>query len=396
MGSSPVDSPVTPSCRLDWLSLSYFAATPELQARHLAFWDEVLRKVVTDPLYKQGGGRQFFDNAIYHDAGVAMRWSAPDGAKNAGHLSVDLRGEFFKLATPQLRSAVCLEASELEGFKHCTRLDAQRTIVEPEADAEQIHRMVLNREIWVARHSAYRQLGPTDSKGEAVKGASVVWGGPTSSARSTTYNKAMEDHWGDVRAVRHETKLLKQPARDAFVTLVNLLEAEEGPANPYLAEMRFAQSVLAKHMTYLDTSRLAGIPDKREWPENWVRDSQPASFWSEVVEGTPIEITTTWRSEKSLEDSKAAMDAQYGRKAAKFVLWRLYGRDDALEDVMEEIFAAWAARLKDDDLEELLTLVPEDSQADLAAAFSEWRSVGAHNLEGFARKDPVRQNTPGL
>lgn len=386
MGSSPVDSPVTPSCRLDWLSLSYFAASPELQAKQLAFWDEVLRKVVSDPLYKQGGGRQFFDNAIYHDAGVALRWSPPDGTKNAGHLSVDLRGEFFKLANPQLRSAVCLEARELEGFKHCTRLDAQRTIVEPQADAEQIHRMVLNREVWVARHSAYRQLGPTDSKGDAVKGASVIWGGPASAARSTTYNKALEDNWGDVRAVRHETKLLKQPARDAFVTLVNLLEAEEGPSNPYLAEMRFAQSVLAKHMTYLDTSRLAGIPDKREWPENWVRDSQPAPFWSEVVEGTPIEITTTWRSEKSLEDSQAAMNAQYGRKGAKYVMWRVYGHGEDRMAVLDDIFSAWAARLKDDDLGELLALVPEERHAELAADFREWRHAGGHNLEGFARR----------
>lgn len=371
---------------MDWLSLSYYAATAELQAKQLAFWDEVLRKVVPDPLYKSGGGRQFFENSIYHDAGLAMRWTSPDGTKNAGHLSVDLRGEFFKLATPQLRAAVVLDASELEGFKHCTRLDGQRTIIEPQADAEQIHRMVVNREVWVPRHSSYRQLAPTDSKGDAVNGASVVWGGPSSATRSMTYNKAAEDKWGDVRAVRHETKLLKQPARDAFVTLVNLLAEEEGPDNPYLAEMRFAQSVLAKHMTYLDTSRLASIPDKRQWPENWVRDSQPAAFWSEVVEGTPIELTTTWRSEKSLEDSQAAMNGQYGRKGAKFVLWRVYGHGQARQDVLEEIFAAWAARLKDEDLDELLLLVPEEARPALAQEFREWRAAGGHNLEGFARR----------
>lgn len=389
MGKSPVDSPVTDSCRLDWLSLSYFAATEELQARQIAFFDEVLRKVVEDPLYKDGGGRQFFDNAVYHDAGVAMRWSPPDGTKNAGLLSIDLRGEFFKLATPQLRSAVVLEAAELEGFKHATRLDAQRTIVEPQADAEQIHRMVVNREVWVARHSAYRQLGPTDSKGDAVKGASVVWGGPQSAVRNMTYNKALEDKWGDVRAVRHETKLLRQPARDSFLTLVNLLADEEGPANPYLAEMRFAQSVLAKHMTYLDTSRLAGIPDKKDWPENWVRDSQPAPFWSEVVDGTPIELTTTWRTEKSLEDSAAAMNGQYGRKAAKYVMWRVYGCSEARLEVLDNLFAAWASRLKDEDLAELLNMVPEARHTELAAQFREWREAGAHNLEGFARKDPI-------
>lgn len=397
MGKSPVDSPVTDSCRLDWLSLSYFAATPELQARQLAFFDEVLRKVVTDPLYKDGGGRQFFENSVFHDAGVALRWSAPDGAKNPGHLSVDLRGEFFKLATPQLRSAVVLDAAGFEGFRHCTRLDAQRTIVEPQADAEQVHRMVVNRDVWVARHNSYRQLGPTDSKGEAIKGASVVWGGPQSAVRNMTYNKALEDKWGDVRAVRHETKLLKQPARDSFMALVNLLEEEEGPTNKFLAEIRFAQSVLAKHMTYLDTSRLAGIPDKKDWPENWVRDSQPAPFWSEVVEGTPIELTTTWRAEKSLEDSQAACNTQYGRKSSKYVMWRVYGCGEDRLAVLDDLFSAWCSRLKDEDLGELLSMCPEEVHEDLVRDFREWREAAAHNLEGFARKDPIGgKNTPEL
>jgi hypothetical protein len=340
-------------------------------------------------LYKDAPGRQFFDNAVQHDAGLVMRWTAPDGAKNPGHLSVDLRGEFFKLATPQLRSAVVLEAAAFEGFKHCTRLDAQRTIVEPQADAEQVHRMVVNREVWVPRHHAYRQLGETDSKGDAVKGASVVWGKPTSAVKSTTYNKAIQDDWGDVRAVRHETRLLRQPARDSFVALVNLLAEEEGPDNRYLAEIRFSQSILSKHMTYLDTSRLSRIPDKRDWPENWARDSQPAAFWREVVEGTPIEITTTWRAEKRLEDSIAAMNAQYGRKAAKYLLWRVYGHGEARLDVLDDLCATWASRLKDEDLVELLSMVPEEQHEDLVADFRQWRETAGHNLEGFARKDPV-------
>lgn len=389
MGTSAVDSPPTDSCRLDWLSLSYFAANEELQKRQLGWWIEAFERFIPQLTFKEGGGRRFFENSVFHDAGVALRWTSPDGAGNAGHLSVDLRGEFFKLTDPVDRAAIYLDAAELEGFKHCTRLDAQRTLIDPLADAEEIHRLVRERLAWVPRYKAFRQLAPTDSKGDAVNGASVVWGGPSSPCRGMTYNKAAEDGWDGVRAVRHEVLFRRQPARDSFKVLQQMLLAEEGPACRYLAEIRFVQSVLAKQMTYLNTSRLAAIRDKADWPENWAADSEPAEFWREVVEGDPVQVKVTWREERTLEESQRAHDDQWGRKEAMYVLWRIYGCGQPREEVMEELFSAWASRLKDEDLPQLVKLTPAAKRRSLAREFHRIRKAANHNLEGFASRDPI-------
>jgi hypothetical protein len=397
MGKRTVDSPPTDSCRLDWLSLTYFAASESLQNEQLNAWIDVFERFIPQLDFKEGGGRTFFDNSVFHDAGVAMRWSPPDGARNAGHLSIDLRGEFFKLTDPRDRAAIYLDAADLEGFKHCTRLDAQRTLIDPMADAEQIHCMVRDRECWVPRYKAFRQLAPTDSKGDAVNGASVVWGGPSSPSRGMTYNKAAEDKWDGVRAVRHEALLRRQPARDSFKVLLEMLLAEEGPSCRYLAEVRFVQSVLAKQMTYLNTSRLAAIRDKANWPENWAADSEPAEFWREVVEGEPVQLKVTWREERTLEESQRAHDEQWGRTEAKFCLWRIYGCGQSKAEVFEELFSAWCSRLKDEDLPGLVKLTPEQNKRPLAREFQRIRRAASKNLEAFASKDPIGGNdTPVL
>lgn len=397
MGTAAVDSPPVDSCRLDWLSLSFYAASKELQDRQLGRWIETFERFVPQPTFKEGGGRRFFENSVFHDAGFALRWTPPDGAENAGHLSVDLRGEFFKLTDPAERAAIYLDAAELEGFKHCTRLDAQRTLLDPRADAEQIHRMVRDREVWVPRYGSFRQLAPTDSKGDAVNGASVVWGGPSSPSRGMTYNKAAEDHWDGVRAVRHEVLLRRQPARDSYKVLTQMCLEEEGPSCRYLAEVRFVQSVLSKQMTYLNTSRLAAIRDKASWPENWAADSEPAEFWQEVVEGEPVQISVAWRQEKSLEDSIATHNNQWGRKLLNYVLWRQYGCGQSRMEVLEELFDCWGARANDADLPELMKLAAPERKKALAREFHRIRQAAAHNLETFTRKDPIGgETTPVL
>jgi len=388
MGKAFIDSRPTPSCRLDWLSLSYYAASEELQERQIGYFLELLRVFVESPTLKDGAGRKFFENSVFHDAGLALKWSSPDGSRNPGCLTVDFKGEIFKLMSPAQRAAVYLDAAELEGFKHCTRLDAQRTLIEPQADAEEIHRLVRERKVWVARHSSYSQLGKVDSKGDAVKGASITWGGPESATRCMTYNKALEDQW-DCIAVRHEARLRRQPARDYFARLLESLRAEEGPECRDFAEPTFVQSVLSKHMTYLDTSRLARTLDKKDWPENWVRDSEPAPFWAEVVQGVPMELQATWQQEKALEDSVAALSKQYGRKAALWVMWRVYSGAEDRYVALDLLFSQWAVRLRDEDLDELLKLIPDENRDRLIAEFATWRAVGAHNVELTHRETPT-------
>lgn len=387
MGVHPDEGQPTPSCRLDWLSLSAFAATASLQRQQLAYVRHISEAICPGAPFTPGAGRRFYANAAVCEAsGIQVRWTEPGtGGNNDGGLNVDLTGTTFKYLTPEERVAIYLDFAELEGFKHCTRLDAQRTLIEPEADAEQIYRMVLNREIWVARFESYSQLGPVDSKGDAVKGASVCWGQPMSARRGMTYNKALEDKWPGVRAVRHEVRNRKAVARDLFKTLI--AEIRSAPESEQTSvESRFAQSVLGNSMTYLDTTRFAAIQDKKEWPENWAADSQPAPFWNEVVTGEPIEIQTQWRVTKSLEDSQFAEDQQYGRKRGQWSLWQRYAFGKTFTQVALERLEQAILRMKPEDLDKVAALLTPEQAAQMRAEWTEVRQVAANNVENGTRQ----------
>lgn len=382
MGTPDLGGEPTASCRLDWLSVSFFGSSIELQEQQLAYFLGVANACCPKSQWRDAAGRGFFANAIANeDAGIRLKWSEPGtGRVNAGYLSADMTGTFFKLFDAEERAAVYLDLADLEGFRQCTRLDSQRTVLEPLADAEEVHRQVRERMVWVAGYEGYSQLGPVDSKGDALKGASVVWGSPSSSVRAITYNKALEDRWEGIRAARHEVRRRKQPARDGFVQLLDLLRASENDGNQN-TETLFAQSVLAKHMTYLDTSRLAKIRDKAEWPANWAADSEQVSWWREVVTGEPVELKTQWRITKRLEESMQAMCDQYGRKAALWCLLEAIQQDITPDEAASGLLDRWGSRLRDEDIETLVSMLPaerEDAVREFAALF---RRDAAHNVE---------------
>lgn len=317
---------------------------------------------------------------------MQLRWSEPgSGGNNAGYLNADLTGRSFKYLDSEQREAIYLDIADMEGFKAATRVDSQRTLLQPQATAEDIHRMVRKREIWVRGYDTYSQLGEVDSKGNATKGASITWGSNASATRCCTYNKALEDGWEDIEAVRHEVRSRKQNAKAIFETLLAEIRSPSG-SDQRSPEARVVQSVLAKQMTYLDTSRFRRLRDKAEWPENWASDSKPAAFWQEVLEGEALELKAVWRAEKSLEDSMAAMHHQYGRKAGLWVLWSLYSRGLTLQEALLESLDHCLVRLRDEDLDFLRSVVPAEQHEKLLAEWPEWRAVAGHNVEAGTRE----------
>lgn len=378
----------TPSCRLDWLAVSYFAATDALQREQLGYWASVVRHLADGAEAKDGAGRRFFENAVtFPEVGLELKWTPPgNSSKNPGFLTVDLKGTFFKYATSEVRAALYLDIGDQEGFRKATRLDAQRTILSPLASAEEVHRQVRDRKAWLRGYESYSQLGPVDSKGDAVKGASVVWGAANSQIRCITYNKALEDGWSDVAAVRHEVRRRGRYAENGFNDLLAILRAQE-EAPDAQAETRFVQAVLKQHMTYLDTSRLAHLPSKAEWPDNWARDSRPTDFWDEVVSGEVAELTPTYRITKALNDSVAAMSHQYGRKMALWVMVQLYNHAEPPTASMQRLLDQAVVRLRDDDLAELLRLTPESVHASIREEWPKWLAAAGQNIEA----DPAEE-----
>jgi hypothetical protein len=99
------------------------------------------------------------------------------------------------------------------------------------------------------------------------------------------------------------------------------------------------------------------------------------------VTGDPKEIKTQWKIAKKLEDSVAASNVQYGRILAKWMLTRVHRDHLTPDEALLDMSAQWVLRLKDEDLEDLLSLVPPEGHKQLRENFDEWRHIAAHNAE---------------
>ena len=295
-------------------------------------------------------------------------------------MSIDLQGDFWELTDVDDRRAVLLDIADLPGFSKVTRMDVQRTIRNPQANSEQIFDLVRNRMIWIAGYNKYQPGSHLDSSGCAVGGASTMWGTAQSQIRGTTYNKAIEQDRPDLDVVRHEVRCRKEAAHGYFCDLVQALR-KEPDTDPSIAERLICRSVLSKHMTYLDTSRLASIRDKSEWPKNWKQHSKPASFMAEVIDGDVVDVKRAYRVQKRLEDRKAAADRQYGPTQALWVMYQMVMTGKLREDILEEMFDQWVVRLRDEHREDLRQALGEDCPEEFDQLFTDYIRVAANHVE---------------
>ena len=133
-------------------------------------------------------------------------------------------------------------------------------------------------------------------------------------------------------------------------------------------------------MTYLDTSRLKDLP-RGEWPKNWARDSEPADFWNEVVQGEVKEYQTKWRFDVALERAMANKWKQYGRLSAKYVSKCVWVDGDSLADIQQDELDQAFVRMKDEDVDEIVAQVPEGEQFTARKWMNEARKKAAKNVE---------------
>lgn len=386
LGNNPSSVAIAPSCRLDWLSLSYAPATPADLEEVLAYFFTVARTFASGSSFREGGGRRFFAESLANDdAGVLLRWTPHNGGINAGKVSIDLQGSFFALTDAQDRKAIYLDAVDLPGFSKCTRCDTQRTIIDALVDSEGVYSLVRDRLIWISGYNSFSQLAPLDSKGDAIDGASTVWGKPTAAVRCLTYNKALEQKLKDVNAVRHEIRNRKTAAEGYFNELRQLY-LQEGETGDTFAERLLVRSVLSKHMNYLDTSRLAHIRDKADWPKNWAKNSKPADFMSEVLDGDVVEVKRQYRVTKRLEESVAAGEKQYGALFALYEVIQAELMGLTYTEALEAHSARCFLHLKDHHLDQLLAMFPKEHHKKLREAFKERRESAARVSESYADK----------
>lgn len=380
MGTSTLHSEQVNSCRLDWLSLSLFAASSSTQREQLAYCFYIAEICSEGGEWEEGSGRRFFQHSLHHPAGLQVRWTEPEGeGLNKGLISIDIRGTALGAMSQAERAAVCLDFAEMDGFKQCSRIDSQVTVVNPHASAEYILEQVRKRRVWIKGFHGYGEPADKDLWGRPMTGATITWGSPKGATRCRTYNKQAEAGW-DVPAVRHEVQLRKQPARDRFNSLVDLLrvESEESTGS---AEQTFVQSVLNQHMAYLDTSRLSERSAEQGMPANWAANSKQADWWKEVVNVKTQEMKTKWRVTKALEAAVEARDKQYGRITAKWICQRIWVDGAALADVRNEEMTRALIRLRDEDIDQVLELVDEDERDAAAKWMRNMRQRAAKRAE---------------
>ena len=369
---------------MDWGTFTYRNADQGGLQETLDYFRDVAEKVAGSGSFREGSGRRFFSHSVQStDAGVLIRWSNFGDKIKPGCISIDLQGTFWAQTMAEERKALFLDVVELPGFRKCTRFDAQRTVVDPLANSEQIWTGVRQRKLWVSGYNSHSQLSPVDSKGDAINGASTVWGKPTAAVRLTTYNKAIEQGIKDQNAVRHEARCRSSAAEGYFDALMNQLQTEEDGESgiPTTAESTVVRSIIRRHMTYLDTSRYSHIEDKANWPKNWAKQVSPADFMGEVLEGDFTEVKPATRFGKALAERKAHADHQYGSTYALWVLAQVLDGDGDMSDVMDRMLDHWFIRLKDEHLDELQKVTSVQKEW-LENYISGLRRQAARNLEG--------------
>lgn len=381
LGESSGAVGATDSCRVDFLSASFFASSNSLQRQQISYFLELVHFLSGTHDLHPGGGRRFFEESWFHPCGVGLKWTEPSsGQVNQGLLSVDLKGDALASIEPSARKAVYLDMYEMEGFKQATRIDTQRTLVNPLATAQEVLRRVQEKEVWIKGFPGYRSSGLLDADGRPINGCTVSFGSPKGTTQVKTYDKRAEMGGEGPPAVRHELMQRKQSARDRFTSLCLGLK-EEGDTGDSRYETHFVQSNLAQHMTYLDTSRLKDL-SKDQWPDNWARDSKPADFWNEVVTGDVEEFQTKWRFERSLERLIKNRAKQYGRGRCKWMALRMFRDGEEQFDVLQDDLDLDFVRLKDEDIDEVVAQVPEERRQQCIEWMRSCRAIAAKNVEG--------------
>lgn len=388
MGTDVSEAKLSDSCRLDWLSVSYAPTTNGELEQCLSYFFQASKYFAPGSSFGEGTGRRFFTDSLSNrDAGILLRWTPHGGKINAGKVSIDLQGSFFQYTDADDRKALYLDISELPGFVKATRVDCQTTKLDPSVNSEELYQLVRDRRTWLSGYNSYSQLAAVDAKGDAVTGASTCWGKPTAAIRCLSYNKALEQGIKDCNAIRHEVRCRKLSAEGYFNDLLSLLHQEADKSNSD-AEQAFVRSVLKTHMNYLDTTRLANIKDKADWPKNWAFNSKTADFMEEVLSGPTHEVKRAFRLGQRLTDSVNAGAKQYGAIFSMYVMYLVEERGLTYEDAQDAVFAKFNAHLKDHHIERMEQLLPFIKPGVVRDILEERRQSGARWNEHLPEIEP--------
>jgi hypothetical protein len=371
------------SCRTDYLSVTFKVPQLEHVDELMAYaYDLGERVLPAQALFHPRPGRHF-THVYGHPSGLAFEMTPPDAtgdgghqARNAGVALLNLPGQIWGSLDAAERGRLLSDLRRWPGFYHCTRWDAQITILNPEVGAGDVVDQVEKGRLWPLGFGVGNPYGRKNLHGSYVGVPTQYFGGKESRIRARVYDKAAEAGW-TIPAVRHELVFRQEPADQHFRRLADRCQAET-PLEPLFvtSEERTVKEALDQHLDYRDTSRWEGRPK----PKNWAQSAPKVKWWRDALGNLHDPVAVTYRPAADLPRAWEACIAQYGRKVTLRAFIEGMRAGDPARPA-QEFFLRGAQLWKREDFELLCRELPEVPVEVLKQRFDELLSIAAEHSE---------------
>lgn len=378
----------TESCRIDWVSLSYDTKSDDQVEDLLRETYRFLDGTFPGEGWGEVRPSKHFENMRTHGSKVRIHWtflSERRGAKSApnpGRFLIEMSGEPLGRMSSETRMDSLSYLTSLRGFRGASRLDCQRTWLDPLRTAEEIVMDFRRGDLWCIGYSQVRDHCWMDHRGQPRASATQYIGSPKGRKYIRIYNKGVEAGWEE-EALRVEVQYRREPAAQHLNAMLARFERESPEADdPTTAEERTVNDLIAQDVRLRDTSRWRG----GERPQNWADAAPTPQWWEEMLDHVPEHLAVEYEDPKDLQRVWDNMLFQYGRKFALEALRQCIANGLGPSDFGAEFVDSCMARLKEEDVDVLYQVLRDVPRERVKEVFDQALSVSAWNTE----RNPVR------
>ena len=330
---------------LDYVVATFHAASPRRQQSQFDDICSLVEDIAPGWNFSEAGSSPHYERVFRTDLGARIELTEVGslGHRNPGNGTVSLPGTMWWLQSDEEAAFRFLKLSQIEGFKHFTRLDFQNTELEPEFDAYQVRDAVNAGEVWVNGATTFRDYMDRDSTGEPLNGLTLYWGSKRSEKLGRSYDKAAAGSWG-TPAIRDEVQTRGRWAQAHGEALV--AELADAHGSPQMVDIvhKHTCSALNQHLAYWTLNGTNPKTDK-----NWKRKAEPADWYVKRIGKRCEPIQKGSGPAVDLDTTVDYGVQQYGRYFARWVNEQAKKHSLPEGFVMEALLGRFQARLKPED-----------------------------------------------
>ena len=379
-----------PSCRTDYATWTFRPAKEKDLQENIDWVANLANYVLPNGSWENPRKSRHFETLLQHDTGIVTEFSSTVPThQSAGMQVITIPGAVWGALTALDRLELITDVSCLNGFYHCTRWDAQLTVLDHQPDIYEILRLVKDGYIWPKRYANKEEKGKKNYLDEYTQSPTQYFGSTQSNAYVRIYDHGIKHKW-DSSSVRFEVQLRKQWADDHFRRLLKRANTEmRGDDGDLHMEEMTVKQTLQQHCDLRDTSKWVG----KKRPKNWAQDAPAVDWYAKLMDVSHDTLKATHRQAVTWERATEVMIEQYGRKVAKQLLCEMVDRDLQFPDVSVGLTSRLMAKLQPEDLLELLAVFPSETADSIRERFHALEAFGykyQEDLDAFERrKHPV-------